>query len=336
MMKSLRGEIFISLVFILSFVYEIKVFADYHEYCCCLFDKFFQKNNVVNLTKELDFYSDKNIFLFTGEIETDQNKIYVIYGNINPEKNHYVFGKVFWAQTIIIDKKELEEFKISLKKHIEECWKHNTDRNVVNTQYDKCKNGCRMKEYEAKFLKNKFFNVSSEKKCEYIKKTFFPIYKKGGKVIYKHKRKESWEDFFKIIKNKFLNEKGEQIFSENENKKYTYLYLLTDKRILELGYNIAKKNLFLIEYDSFSYYNHAKIFFWFLENIKKTNIKLKIDSNKIIWEIPTKYWIDNNLWNISEKINDNFILQLWKDILACYMNENHNYEQNFYEKEDLL
>lgn len=86
----------------------------------------------------------------------------------------------------------------------------------------------------------------------------------------KHARKTSWEDFFFVIGNKFLDLSGNQIYSEGKdvNPDFTYLYLLTNSFMYELGYNLKNKSLFLMHIDLMVLALHCKIGSGFLNKDK--------------------------------------------------------------------
>ena len=278
---------FLRITFLIVSFFSFKI--KNHTKTCCDFYSFGNKNisQEIELTPNvLKFYSNEEIFLFTWPF--DEEKIYVVYGNIKPEEKHFVYGED----------------------------NNSPQREAVNTYYKNCNENCKMREYEDSFIKNNFFKIKLEEARKYVREGFF--YSDPEKNIYKHKRKETWDDFFKIIQGKFLDEKGKQIFSETDNKQYTYLYLLTNKRILELGFKIEDKILFLLEYDIINYYKHKLIYDQF-NNIYKKN-KQKFSTNtvtfdKILFEIPSKYLADNQKKrNIFFDKNDKKINQLWEDI----------------------
>ena len=326
---------FLRITFLIVSFFSFKI--KNHTKTCCDFYSFGNKNifqEIELTTNGLKFYSNEEIFLFTWPF--DEEKIYVVYGNIKPEENHFVYGKVFWVQTIILEKTDLEDFKKSLQFHIEQCHNNSPQREAVNTYYKNCNENCKMKIYEENFVNNYFNEIKLEEARKYVKKGFFYSYHE--KNIYKHKRKTTWDDFFKIIQWKFLDKKGKQIFSETDNKQYTYLYLLTNESILELGFNFENKILFLLEYDIINYYKHKLIYDQFNNIYKKNKQKFstnKVPFDKILFEIPSKYLADNQKeGNIFFNKNDKKINQLWEDIVKTYNNENYN--PKFYKNWELL
>ena len=326
---------FLRITFLIVSFFSFKI--KNHTKTCCDFYSFGNKNisqGIKLTTNGLKFYSNEEIFLFTWPF--DEEKIYVVYGNIKPEEKHFVYGEVFWVQTIILKKTELEKFKKSLQYHIKQCYNNSPQREAVNTYYMNCDKNCKMKIYEENFVNNYFNEIKLEDAREYVRKRFFYSYPE--KNIYKHKSKNTWDDFFKIIQWKFLDKKGKQIFSETDNKQYTYLYLLTTESILELGFNFENKILFLLEYDIINYYKHKLIYDQFNNIYEKNKQKFstnKVHFDKILFEIPSKYLADNQKkGNIFFDKNDKKINQLWEDIVKTYNNENYNPE--FYKNWKLL
>lgn len=326
---------FLRITFLILSFFSFKI--KNHTKTCCDFYSFGNKyifQEIELTTNGLKFYGNEKIFLFTWPF--DEEKIYVVYGNIKPEENHFIYGKVFWVQTIILEKTDLEDFKKSLQFHIKQCHNNSPQREAVNTYYKNCNENCKMKIYEENFVNNYFNEIKLEDAREHVKKKFFQSCPEKG--IYKHKRKETWYDFFKIIQGKFLDEKGKQIFSETDNKQYTYLYLLTNENILELGFNFENKILFLLEYDIINYYKHKIIYEKFNNIYKKNKQKFstnKVPFDKILFEIPSKYLADNQKeGNIFFNKNDKKINQLWEDIVKTYNNENYN--PKFYKNWKLL
>ena len=326
---------FLRITFLIVSFFSFKI--KNHTKTCCDFYIFGNKNifqEIELTTNGLKFYGNEKIFLFTWPF--DEKRIYVVYGNIKPEENHFIYGKVFWVQTIILEKTDLEDFRKSLQFHIKQCHNNSPQRETVNIYYMNCDENCKMKIYEENFVNNYFNEIKLEDAREHVKKKFFQSCPE--KNIYKHKRKKKWEDFFKVIQGKFLDKKGKQIFSETDNKQYTYLYLLTNENILELGFNFENKILFLLEYDIINYYKHKLIYDKFNNIYKKNKQKFstnKVPFDKILFEIPSKYLADNQKkGNIFFDKNDKKINQLWEDILKTYNNENYNPE--FYKNWELL
>ena len=101
---------FLRITFLILYFFSFKI--KNHTKTCCDFYSFGNKNisqGIELTTNGLKFYSNEEIFLFTWPF--DEEKIYVVYGNIKPEEKHFVYGEVFWVQTIILKKTDLENFK---------------------------------------------------------------------------------------------------------------------------------------------------------------------------------------------------------------------------------
>ena len=184
----------------------------------------------------------------------------VVYHTKDPD-NHYVFNGVFWYQTISIKESELYNFAICFSRHIGECRQAcPSKRESVNiSYYSFCKRDCNMFSFEQQFLhKGKRGYRSSD-----------DLLAKGRGIVLKkffndrrHARKTSWEDFFSVIRNKFVNPSNKKIiYSEGKdvNPDFTYLYLLTNRFMYELGYNLKNKSLFLMRIDLMAFALHCKI-----------------------------------------------------------------------------
>ena len=192
----------------------------------------------------------------------------VMYHTKAPD-NHYVFKGVFWYQTISIKESELYNFAICFSRHIRECRQAcPSKRESVNiSHYSFCERDCKMLFFEQQFLHNGILGYRSSddllaKGRGIMLETFF---NEG-----RHARKTRWEDFFSVIRNKFLDLSGNQIYSEGKyvNPDFTYLYLLTNRFMYELGYNLKNKSLFLMRIDLMAFALHCKIGSGFLNNDK--------------------------------------------------------------------
>lgn len=193
----------------------------------------------------------------------------VMYHTKAPD-NHYVFKGVFWYQTISIKESELYNFAICFSRHIRECRQAcPSKRESVNiSHYSFCERDCKMLFFEHQFLYNGILGYRSSddllaKGRGIMLETFF----NDGR----HARKTRWEDFFSVIRNKFVNPlNNEIIYSEGKdvNPDFTYLYLLTNRFMYELGYNLKNKSLFLMRIDLMAFALHCKIGSGFLNNDK--------------------------------------------------------------------
>ena len=192
----------------------------------------------------------------------------VMYHTKAPD-NHYVFKGVFWYQTISIKKSSLQKFAKAFNHHITVCCCNRpSERESVNiSHYSFCERDCKMLFFEHQFLYNGILGYRSSddllaKGRGIMLETFF---NEG-----RHARKTRWEDFFSVIRNKFLDLSGNQIYSEGKyvNPDFTYLYLLTNRFMYELGYNLKNKSLFLMRIDLMAFALHCKIGSEFLNNDK--------------------------------------------------------------------
>jgi len=191
-----------------------------------------------------------NVVLYYYPTPGEKDYINVVYHTKAPD-NHYVLGGVFWYQTISIAKLELDSFAKCFSRHISVCCQNRpSERESVNIcHYSFCKGACQMYSFEQQFLYNGILGYRSSDDLlatgqEIISNRFF----KGEK----HARKTRWEDFFSVIRNKFKNpSNGQTIYSEgkNVNHDFTYLYLLTNRFMYELGYNLGNRSLFLMRID---------------------------------------------------------------------------------------
>lgn len=191
----------------------------------------------------------------------------VVYHTKDPE-NHYVYGEVFWYQTISIAKSDLDSFCQCFSRHISGCcYDSPSERASVNICHynSSCKRDCQMFSFEYQFLHKGILGCSSsddllEMGRKIMEKTFF----NDGR----HAREKKWEDFFSVIRNRFLDLSGNQIYSEGKdvNPDFTYLYLLTNRFMYELGYNLGNKSLFLMRIDLMVLALHCKIGSGFLDN----------------------------------------------------------------------
>lgn len=213
--------------------------------------------------------TENNVVLYYYPTPDKKDYVNVVYHTSDPD-NHYVFKRVFWCQTISIEKPYLQEFAKAFNYHIAECCCNRpSERESVNiSEYSFCKRDCKMFYFEQQFLHNGMKRYGSsdllKKGQDTIKKNFF----NAGR----HARKTRWEDFFSVIGNKFLDLSGKQIYSEgkNVNSKFTYLYLLTDRFMYELGYNIGNGSLFLMRTDLMVLALHRNIKSGFLNDNNNT------------------------------------------------------------------
>ena len=191
-----------------------------------------------------------NVVLHYYPTPDEKEHINVVYHTKAPD-NHYVLGGVFWYQTISIKESELNTFAECFSRHISVCRQAcPSKRESVNiSHYSFCKGACQMYSFEQQFLYNGILGYRSSDDLlangqEIISNRFF----KGEK----HARKTRWEDFFSVIRNKFKNpSNGQTIYSEGKyvNHDFTYLYLLTNRFMYELGYNLGNNSLFLMRID---------------------------------------------------------------------------------------
>ena len=186
--------------------------------------------------------------------------INVLYHTKNTD-NHEVYKVTFWYQTISIKQAELNTFAQSFNSHIRECCCCCPKRESVNiSRYGFCTQDCKMSSFESKFLREGMERYGRDTLLKAgmkrIKKTFF----NKDCNIDRHRRQTKWEDFFSVIGAKFLDSSGEQIYSEefNPDHQFTYLYLLTDRFMYELGYNLNNKSLFLLRVDLMVLALHSK------------------------------------------------------------------------------
>ena len=190
-----------------------------------------------------------NVVLYYYPTPGEKDYINVVYHTKAPD-NHYVLGSVFWYQTISIRESELYNFDKCFSRHISVCCQNRpSERESVNIcHYSSCKRDCRMYSFEQQFLYNGKRGYASSDLLVNGKKIILNRFFKGEK----HARKEKWEDFFSVIRNKFKNpSNGQTIYSEgkNVNHDFTYLYLLTNRFMYELGYNLGNNSLFLMRID---------------------------------------------------------------------------------------
>ena len=192
----------------------------------------------------------------------------VMYHTKAPD-NHYVFKGVFWYQTISIKESELYNFAICFSRHIRECRQAcPSKRESVNiSHYSFCERDCKMLFFEQQVLHNGILGYrSSDDLLAKGRGIMLETFSNEGR----HARKTRWEDFFSVIRNKFLDLSGNQIYSEGKyvNPDFTYLYLLTNRFMYELGYNLKNKSLFLMRIDLMAFALHCKIGSGFLNNDK--------------------------------------------------------------------
>ena len=201
---------------------------------------------------------NNSIFIYKNEILIllykirDDGDYDVIYTK-NKLFNNHVYKNVLWWQSMIIKKGDLENFINCLIFHFNNCCKGYDLRDYSKAIFKDCYSNCKMKEYDDYFLQKTNVNV------EFARKEFKESFFNNNR----HTRKNNFKDFFMVIANRFLkypcvggSNKEEIIFSEKDNRKFTYLYLLTDKYMYELGFNIESKVLFLMHIDLVNNYKH--------------------------------------------------------------------------------
>ncbi len=245
----------------------------------------------VNSHSDVTKYIKNNVVLYYYSTPDEKDYVNVVYHTKDPD-NHYVYGDEFWYQTISIKKPYFQEFAEAFNYHITACCcKRSSERESVNIcEYSFCKRDCKMFYFEQQFLYKGIRGYASSdyllaKGREIIEEKFF----NGGR----HVRKEKWEDFFSVIRNKFKNpSNGQTIYSEGEyvNSEFTYLYLLTDRFMYELGYNLGNKSLFLMRIDLMVLALHCKIGSEFL------------NKDKYLFEIPFDMIFDSQKERKQENI----------------------------------
>ena len=202
-----------------------------------------------NIHSDVTERTKDNVVLHYYPTPEEKDYINVVYHTKAPD-NHYVLGGVFWYQTISIEKSDLDSFAKCFSRHISVCCQNRpSERESVNIcHYSFCKRDCRMYSFEQQFLYNGKRGYASSDLLVNGKEIILNRFFKGKK----HARKEKWEDFFSVIRNKFKNPyNGQTIYSEgkNVNHDFTYLYLLTNRFMYELGYNLGNRSLFLMRID---------------------------------------------------------------------------------------
>ena len=222
-----------------------------------------------------NIYSDvtkrikNNVVLYYYPTPDEKDYINVVY-HTSDSDNHYVFKRVFWYQTISIEKSSLQIFAKAFSYHITECCCNRpSKRESVNiSEYSFCKGDCLMLSFEQQFLHNGMKRYGSSDLLKKGQDTILKIFFNAGR----HARKTRWEDFFSVIGNNFLDLSGKQIYSEgkNVNSKFTYLYLLTNRFMYELGYNIGNRSLFLMRTDLMILALHRNIKSGFLNDNNNT------------------------------------------------------------------
>lgn len=226
--------------------------------------------------------TEDNVVLYYYSTPDEKDYVNVVYHTKDPD-NHYVYGEVFWYQTISIKKPYFQEFAKAFNYHIAECrCNRPSERESVNiSEYGFCKRDCKMFYFEQQFLHNGMKRYGSSDLLKKGQDTILKIFFNAGR----HARKTSWEDFFSVIGNKFLDLSGKQIFSEgkNVNPKFTYLYLLTNRFMYELGYNIGNRSLFLMRTDLMVLALHRNIKSGFLND----------NNNKYSFEMPSDMIFDS-------------------------------------------
>ena len=234
-----------------------------------------------------------NVVLHYYPTPDEKEHINVVYHTKAPD-NHYVLGGVFWYQTISIKESELNTFAECFSRHISVCRQAcPSKRESVNiSHYSFCKGACQMYSFEQQFLYNGILGYRSSDDLlangqEIISNRFF----KGEK----HARKTRWEDFFSVIRNKFKNpSNGQTIYSEGKyvNHDFTYLYLLTNRFMYELGYNLKNESLFLMRIDLMVLALHCKIGSDFLKKNKYYSFEMPFD---MIFDSQKEWKQENNL-----------------------------------------
>ena len=231
-----------------------------------------------NIHSDVKECEGDNVVLHYYPTPDEKDYINVVYHTKAPD-NHYVFKDVFWYQTISIAKQDLKEFAKAFNHHITVCCCNRpSERESVNIcEYSFCKRYCNMFSFEQQFL---YKGILGYRSSDYL-------LAKGKKIMLgkffnarRHARKTSWEDFFFVIRNKFLNPlTNDIIYSEGRdvNPDFTYLYLLTNRFMYELGYNLKNESLFLMRIDLMVLALHCKIGSDFLKKNKYYSFEMPFD-----------------------------------------------------------
>ena len=209
-----------------------------------------------------------NVVLHYYPTPDEKEHINVVY-HTKAQNNHYVLGGVFWYQTISIKESELNTFAECFSRHISVCRQAcPSKRESVNiSHYSFCKGACQMYSFEQQFLYNGKRGYASSDLLANGKEIMLENFFNDRR----HDRKKKWEDFFSVIRNKFVNPlTNEIIYSEGKevNHDFTYLYLLTNRFMYELGYNLQNNSLFLMRIDLMVLALHCKIESGFLNKDK--------------------------------------------------------------------
>ena len=273
----------------------------------------------MNLIKDKDF-----ILIYKKRKDGDYDIIYCK----NKLYSDHVYNNVLWWQSTIIKSTKLKEFIECLKLHLNKCHKNSDSRVSICAIFKYCKNDCKMQEFEDYFLNKHKINADYARRI--FKNNFF---NKG-----RHKRKNSFIDFFSVIADNFykISKNGKQkeiIYSENNNTEYTYLYLLTKEYMYELGFNIKEKILFLMHINLINNYKHFHIYDKYsssLNNIindeklfTENNIKNNFES---LFDIIWQYDLKNDKTTINDKNMNNFEKIFSEDILKFYKNGHNNFD----------
>lgn len=230
-----------------------------------------------NIHSDVKDCTRDNVVLHYYPTPDEKEYINVVYHTKDPD-NHYVFKGVFWYQTISIPKQDLDSFYQCFSRHISECCHaHPLERESVNIcEYSFCKRDCRMFSFENKFLSRGVKKYTSSVLPAIGKEIMLKNFFNGGR----HARKEKWEDFFSVIRNNFVDPlTNDIIYSEGKdvNHDFTYLYLLTNRFMYELGYNLKNKSLFLMRIDLMVLALHCKIGSEFLNKYEYYSFEMPFD-----------------------------------------------------------
>lgn len=244
---------------------------DIYSNCCCC-DNIHIKD------------TEENVIYFTKEL--DEIYIAILY-RLKGEYSDNVYKDTHWWQSSIIKKEELEDFLSNLEIFSKQYIKNNDHRVFAYSIFKgKSNASSKLKEYENKFLNSKFVKYIDKKKAiKDFKSSFFNNNR--------HTRRKTWQSFFEIINRNFKKEDSDDFFfSEKDNKINTYLYVLTENKMYELGFEIKSETLFLMRFDiqqdekHFSVYND-----YFVKNkaeytfTEKDNFQMCVDH---IWGYDTK------------------------------------------------
>ena len=294
-------------------------------------NKDFKLGRLIHENKSSDKkLSNNSIFIYKNKILIllykirDDGDYDVIYTR-NKLFNDHVYKNVLWWQSMIIKKGDLENFISCLIFHFNNCCKGYSLRNYSSAIFKDCCSNCKMKEYDDYFLQKTNVNV------EFARKEFEESFFSNNR----HARKTNFKDFFMVIANRFLkyscvgeSNKEEIIFSEKNNRKFTYLYLLTDKYMYELGFNIESKVLFLMHIDlvnNYKHFNNYCIFHQISEclqvNSRYFGFNVSIEHlYESLFDVIWQYDLKNDEQQIYDNEMNEFEKAFSEDILKIYKN----------------